>query len=132
MARRTAALAAVVAIVSGCGGSAEPAATTAPTQSTPDPERRPRVVDAIEDLSDFTCAPDARGAWAASGVLTNTTRRVASYAVTVVVAESQAAGVRGKQRRLPTSPGEPKQFTIRGIPVTGVDPACSVRVVRQR
>jgi len=129
---RLAAAVVAVAFVSGCGGSAEPAATTAPTQSTADPERRPRVVDAIEDLSDFTCAPDDRGVWTASGVLTNTTRRVASYAVTVVVAESQAGGVRGKQRRLPASPGEPKQFTIRRIPVNGVDPACSVRVVRHR
>ena len=129
---RLSAAAAVVALVAGCGGSAEPAAT-APTTPTLEPERRPRVVDAVDDLSEFTCAPDDGGAWAASGVLTNGTGRLASYAVTVVVAGAEAAAARGKQRTLPVRPGEPTRFEIRDIPVSaGGDLTCSVRVVRHR
>jgi len=133
MARRGAVLLALVAVASGCGGSAEPGATTATTGSTGERERRPRVVDAGDELTGFTCAPGEGSAWTASGVLTNSTERVASYAVTVVVAGSDAARVRGKQRTLPVLPGQPTPFTIRGIPVGGgLEPACSVRVVRHR
>ena len=119
-------------LVSACGGSAERAATV-PTTPTVDSERRPRVVDAVEDLTEFTCQPGEGDGWVASGVLTNSTRRVASYAVTVVVAGSDSGRVPGKQRTLPVPPGEPTPFEIRAIPVAaGLDAACSVRVVRHR
>jgi hypothetical protein len=133
---RAAASAILVAglLASGCGGSSDPTATSSPTPSaTPDAKRRPAVVDAIDDLSEFSCAPGEDGAWRASGVLTNATDRVASYAVTVVVAGAEAAAARGKQRTLPVSPREPTPFAIRDIPVSpGADPTCSVRVVRHR
>ena len=133
MARRSAALLAVLFVASGCGGSDQPAASTAPPASTPEPERRPGVVDAIDDLTDFTCQPGEDDGWIASGVLTNSTKRIASHAVTVVVAGSDAGRVPGKRRTLPVPPGEPTQFAIRAIPVAaGLDPACSVRVVRHR
>ena len=133
MARRSAALLAVVVVASACGGSEEPTASTASPASTPEPERLPPVVDAIDDLTDFTCQPGEGDGWVASGVLTNSTQRVASYAVTVVVAGSEPGRVPGKRRTLPVPPGEPTQFAIRAIPVAaGLDPACSVRVVRHR
>ena len=133
MPRRSAAVLAVVFVASGCGGFDEPSSSTAPPASTPEPERRPRVVDAIDDLTDFTCQPGDGDGWVASGVLTNSTQRVASYAVTVVVAGSDAGSVPGKRRTLPVPPGEATPFAIRAIPVAAeLDPACSVRVVRHR
>jgi hypothetical protein len=133
MAGRVAALVAVLGVAAGCGGSAGPAATSPAPSTTTDAKRRPAVVDASDDLSEFSCATGEGGAWAASGVLTNGTDRVASYAVTVVVAGPEAASVRGKQRTVALRPGEPTPFTIRDIPVSsGIDPTCSVRVVRHR
>lgn len=133
MASRMVALLALLAVVPGCGRSVGPAATTTTPSVTPDAERRLAAVDATDDLTGFSCAPGQDGAWAASGVLTNGTDRVASYAVTVVVAGAEAAAARGKQRTLPVPPDEPTRFQIRDIPVSpGTDLTCSVRVVRHR
>ena len=137
MGRLTAALLAVLCVVSGCGiGSDEPSGGPTPsTADTPHPARQAAlgVADAVTDLTEFRCAPGEGGRWEASGVITNPTQRTASYAVTVVVSGPEVRDPQGKRRTLPALPGEPTPFAIGNVPTSAaVDPTCSVRVVRLR
>lgn len=136
MGRLTAGLLIALWAVSACGGSGEPSASpTTGSAAGPDGNRRSGLggADAVDDLSDFRCAPDDAGRWRAAGVITNPTERTASYAVTVVVAGADAGDAQGKRRTLPALPREPTPFAIGNVPVgAGVDATCSVRVVRLR
>jgi len=136
-ARTVAALVVALALTGGCGGgSGDPVAGVTPADL--DSERRVAErlggVDAADDLSGFSCAPNDDGRWRASGVITNGTDRRASYAVTVLVAGAETAEGRAKERTLVgLRTGEPTKFTILDVPVaSGSDPTCTVRVVRLR
>ncbi len=136
MGRLRAGLLTALAIVTGCGlgsggqPSSAPSSATEPSKPAPDGLGS---ADAAADLSDFSCAPGDDGRWKASGFLTNPRERTASYAVTVVVAGADVRDAEGKRRTLPALPGDPTPFTIAKVPVAaGVNPTCSVRVVRLR
>lgn len=134
--RLIAGLLVALSAMSGCGSGSEPTGNPTPsTAATPDPARDAGLAgaDAVSDLSDFRCDRAEGGRWAASGVITNPTRRTASYAVTVVVSGPDESDPQGKRRTLPALPGEPTPFAIGAIPTSaGADPICSVRVVRLR
>ncbi len=137
MGRLIAGLLTVVVLVSACGiGADEPSDSPLPsTAAAPGSAREAGLggADAVSDLSDFQCARAQRGRWEASGVITNPTRRTASYAVTVVVSGAEVRDPQGKRRTLPALPGEPTPFAIGNVPTSAaVDPTCSVRVVRLR
>lgn len=138
MGRLTAGLLAGLALVSACGsGSGEPSAspTTPSETAAPGGAGRDglRGADAVGDLSSFRCEPDDDGRWEASGFITNPTDRTASYAVTVVVSGADIRDAQGRQRILPALPGAQTPFAIANVPMgDGVDPTCSVRVVRLR
>lgn len=91
-------------------------------------------VDAVSDLSEFVCEPDADGQWNASGVITNSTGQAADYRVTIVVSEGPSASLEGKRRTMTElAPDTPESFDIKRLPpAAGSDSACQVQVLRLR
>jgi len=88
--------------------------------------------DAVSDLSEFVCEPDADGQWNASGVITNSSGQAADYRVTVVVSEGPGASLEGKRRAMTElAPDTPESFDIKRLPgASGSDTACQVQVLR--
>ena len=88
--------------------------------------------DAVSDLSEFVCEPDAAGQWNASGVITNSSGQAADYRITVVVSEGPGASLEGKRRTMTElAPDTPESFDIKRLPgASGSDTACQVQVLR--
>jgi hypothetical protein len=128
---------ALLGVVAACGGDDAELPTPAdPTTTTQSPSTAPPTfaggVDASADLSRFACAPDATGAWNASGVLTSSAAGPADYSVTVIVSGPQEPAAPGRRRIFADLvPAQPVRFRIRQVPPQGAgDLSCQVRVLR--
>jgi hypothetical protein len=135
--RRTLLIGALLILAAGCGGDDAELPTPAdPTTTTQSPSTAPPTlpggVDASADLSRFACAPDASGAWNASGVLTPSATGPADYSVTVIVSGPQESAASGRRRIFEDLvPAEPVRFRILRVPPQGDgDLSCQVRVLR--
>lgn len=136
---------ALTLVVSACGGStstsdpaatapttAAPAATSTSAPETFSPEGAALDgVDAAADLVDFTCvvSPRASDRWNATGTLTNSGDKRATYRVTVLVVDQggRPGAVFRRTKRVPAGAATPVVLRrVRGP----ADGTCQVQVLR--
>ena len=96
MRMRSAVVLALMLALTACGGDAEPKtdASKAAAKKAAMDGALPNVADGRsmpEALSDFVCARDDKGAWKASGAVTNRSKEPVSFQVTVHVGTADAA-----------------------------------------
>lgn len=125
---------ALLLVLAACGGGSDPASTTAETAAPPTTSARPTVavptgVPAPEALSDLLCDQNERGAWGATGLVTNTSKRSVTFQVTVFVGPVAGSPEQGKTRQVVVKAGGSATFVIHQVPAADDDGPCHVQVL---
>lgn len=119
-------VAAVLLALGACGGQ-----RPATTQPTPEPQEPTVSAGALvpNALVDVRCAPDAAGAWSASGRLENTTKQPMSFDVVVHLGpvDGQPATAHVKRVR-DVAAGKSQDFTVTITEDTASTGPCHVQV----
>jgi hypothetical protein len=125
---------ALLIVLAACSrGSSEP---SGPTRSTPAPgvvtpsNPPPTGTPVPEALSDFRCEVDGAGTYTATGAVTNRSKAVTTFQVTVNVGQPSGTPQAAMTKQLAkVRPGGSATFEIVKIPVAADGGTCHVQVV---
>lgn len=135
MRMRSAVVLALMLALTACGGDAEPKtdASKAAAKKAAMDGALPNVADGRsmpEALSDFVCARDDKGAWKASGAVTNRSKEPVSFQVTVHVGTADGQGAPASTKHISSvQKNGSVGFELDEIETRSPDGACHVQVI---